>query len=68
MKLSQIVPMAGLVMLTAACTGPSANTVQMAQERHTCAEMGIDPGSQAFGQCVGNLDATMFEANNTAAR
>ena len=67
MKLALIVPMAGLVMLTA-CAGPSANTVQLAQERHTCAEMGIDPGSQAFGQCVGNLDASMFEANNTAAR
>ena len=67
MNLAHIIPMAGLVMLTA-CAGPSANTVQLAQERHTCAEMGIDPGSQAFGQCVGNLDATMFEANNTAAR
>ena len=67
MKLALILPMAGLVMLTA-CAGPSANTVQLAQERHTCAEMGIDPGSQAYGQCVGNLDATMFEANNTAAR
>jgi hypothetical protein len=67
MKLALILPMAGLVMLTA-CAGPSANTVQLAQERHTCAEMGIDPGSQAFGQCVGNLDTTMFEANNTAAR
>jgi hypothetical protein len=67
MKLALILPMAGLVVLTA-CAGPSANTVQLAQERHTCAEMGIDPGSQAYGQCVGNLDATMFEANNTAAR
>jgi hypothetical protein len=67
MKLALIAPMAGLVMLTA-CAGPSPNTVQLAQERHTCAEMGIDPGSPAFGQCVGNLDATMFEANNTAAR
>ena len=67
MKLALILPMAGLVMLTA-CAGPSANTVQLAQERHTCAEMGIDPGSQAFGQCVGNLDASMFEANDTAAR
>ncbi len=68
MKLLQIVPMAGLVMLTAACAGPSANTVQLAQEQHSCAALGIDPGTQAFGQCVGNLDASMFEANNTAAR
>jgi hypothetical protein len=67
MKLALIAPMAGLVMLTA-CAGPSANTVQLAQERHTCAEMGIDPGSEAFGRCVGNLDATMFEANYNPAR
>jgi hypothetical protein len=67
MKLALILPMASLVML-AACTGPSANTVQLAQEHHSCAELGIDPGSQAFGQCVANLDMTMFEANNTAAR
>lgn len=67
MKLAFILPMAGLVMLTA-CAGPSANTVQLAQERRTCAQMGIDPGSEAFGQCVGNLDASMFEAHYTAAR
>ena len=67
MKLTLVLPMAGLAML-AACAGPSANTVQLAQEQHTCAQMGIDPGSQAYGQCVANLDMTMFEANNTAAR
>jgi hypothetical protein len=68
MKLSRIVPMAGLLMLTAACASPDANTVQLAQERQSCAEIGIDPGSDAFGQCVGNLDMTMFDAEDTAAR
>jgi hypothetical protein len=68
MKLSYIIPMGGLLMLSAACASPSAGTVQLAQERHSCAELGIDPGSDGFGQCVANLDATMFEANNTAAR
>jgi hypothetical protein len=68
MKLSHIVPMAGLVVLTAACASPSANTVQVAQERQSCAQMGIAPGSGSFGQCVANLDMTMFDANNTAAR
>jgi hypothetical protein len=67
MKLLRIIPLGGLALL-AACAGPSANTVQLAQERHSCAELGIDPGSEAFGQCVANLDMTMFEANNTAAR
>ena len=68
MKFSRIVPVSALLLLTAACASPSANTVQLAQERHSCAELGIDPGSEAFGQCVGNLDASMFEANNAAAR
>lgn len=67
MKLAFIVPMAGLILL-AACAGPSNSTVQLTNERHTCAQMGIDPGSDAFGQCVANLDMSMFEANNTAAR
>ena len=67
MKLAPILPMAGLVML-AACAGPTNSQVQLAQEQRTCAQMGIDPGSQAFGQCVGNLDATMFETHNSAAR
>jgi hypothetical protein len=67
MKLVHIIPMAGLVLL-GACAGPSANTVQLAQERHSCAELGLDPGSEAFAQCVGNLDATMFEASNSAMR
>jgi len=60
--------MAGLVLLAAACASPGQHAVQLAQERHSCAELGIDPGSEAFASCVGNLDATMFEASNTAAR
>jgi hypothetical protein len=69
MKLAYIIPVAGLLMLTAACASPSANTAQLAQERHSCAEMGIAPGSQgAYSQCVASLDATMFETNDVAAR
>ena len=67
MKLLHIIPLGGLALLTA-CAGPSANTVRLAQERHSCAELGIDPGNDTFGQCVANLDATMFEAYNTGAR
>lgn len=67
MKLALILSMAGLAMLTA-CSGPSNSAVQLAQERRTCAQIGIDPGSEAFGQCVANLDMSMFEANNSAAR
>ena len=67
MKLAPLLQVAAMFFLSG-CSGPSANTVRLAQERQACAEMGIDPGSQAFGQCVGNLDASMFEASNTAAR
>jgi hypothetical protein len=68
MKLSPIIPMAGLLMLTAACASPDANTVQLAQERQSCAEIGVVPGSGGFGQCVANLDMTMFDARDTAAQ
>ncbi len=67
MKLSRIVPVSALLLITAACASPGQN-VQIAQERHSCAELGIDPGSQDFASCVANLDATMFEANNAAVR
>jgi len=67
MKLSRIIPACGLLLLTAACA-VSGQEGQIARERHSCAELGIDPGSAAFGTCVANLDATMFEANNAAAR
>jgi hypothetical protein len=67
MKLSRIIPISALLLLTAACASPGQN-VQIAQERHSCAELGIDPGSQDFASCVANLDATMFEANNAAVR
>jgi hypothetical protein len=55
-------------MLTAACASPDANTVQLSQERQSCAQIGVDPGSDTFGQCVANLDMTMFDANNAEAR
>jgi hypothetical protein len=68
MKLSRIIPLAALVMLVGACASPNQQVALNAQERHSCAELGIDPGSDAFAGCVANLDASMFEANNAAAR
>jgi hypothetical protein len=62
--------MMSLVVLAvlAACASPGQHAVQLAQEKQACAELGIDPGSESFSTCVGNLDATMFEASNTMAR
>jgi hypothetical protein len=68
MNTVRIIAASGVLLALAACAGPSNSQVQLAQEQHSCAALGIDPGSQAFGQCVGNLDASMFEANNAAAR
>jgi hypothetical protein len=62
------IPLAILLLLAAACSGPTQSQVQLAQERHACAELGIDPGSDGFSSCVGNLDATMFEASNPVMR
>ena len=60
------IPLAALLLLCAACAGPTQSQVQFAQERHACAELGLDPGSSGFSGCVTNLDATMFEENNHA--
>jgi hypothetical protein len=67
MKLSRLIPICGLLLLTGACA-VSGQEGQIARERHSCAELGIDPGSAEFGTCVANLDASMFEANNPAYR
>jgi hypothetical protein len=68
MTIIRLIPFAALGLLTAACASPGQNAVQTAQERHACANLGIDPGSDAFSGCVANLDATMFEINNAATR
>jgi hypothetical protein len=68
MNTIRIAAVSTLFLGLAACAGPSNSQIQLAQEQHSCAALGIDPGSQAFSQCVGNLDASMFEANDTAAR
>jgi hypothetical protein len=68
MSTIRLVAVSSLFLGLAACAGPSNGQVQFAQEQHSCAALGLAPGSQAFGQCVGNLDASMFEANNAAAR
>ena len=57
-----------MILASAAACAPNNSAVQLAQERHACAELGIDPGSSDFSSCVGNLDATMFEQNNPAMR
>ena len=68
MRSLRIVPFMVVLLCAAACA-PGRGQVQLAQqERRSCAELGIDTGSPAFDSCVGNLDATMFEQRDVAAR
>jgi len=39
---------------------------QLSREGRACAGVGLPVGSQAFRQCVGNLDASMLELQNRA--
>ena len=66
MKPLRILSLAAILASAAACA-PNQGAVQLAQERHACAELGIDPGSSDFSNCVGNLDTTMFDQNNVRA-
>ena len=55
-RIIAICPLAALLMVSA-CANASKNADQTswAQSRLACAEVGIDPGSPAFGQCVLDL-------------
>ncbi len=67
MNLLKIAPL-GVLVLLGACASPGQGQIQLAQERQACADIGVAPGSGAFSTCVGNLDATMFRADDAAAR
>ncbi len=36
------------------------NTVHWRREQYSCAQLGLTPGTGAFGQCVASLDAAML--------
>jgi hypothetical protein len=36
------------------------NTVHWRREQYSCAQLGLTPGTGAFGQCVASLDAALF--------
>jgi hypothetical protein len=66
MNLSKIMAL-GALIIPAACT-PAPHQLEMAQERHACAELGIDPDTRDFSNCVDGLDASLFRTENAAAR
>jgi hypothetical protein len=55
-RITLLCSLAALLMVSA-CANASKNADQTswAQSRLACAEVGIDPGSPAFGQCVLDL-------------
>jgi hypothetical protein len=48
-----------VTVLLSACEIQSPAQTAVVQERLACADVGIDPGSLAFGQCVGDLDRSL---------
>jgi len=41
-----------------------SNTVHWRREQYSCAQLGLTPGTGAFGQCVASLDAAMLPSEN----
>jgi hypothetical protein len=46
----------------------SANKTAWAQARLACADVGIAPGSGAFGECVADLYYSLWDEENEAER
>jgi hypothetical protein len=46
----------------------SANKTAWAQARLACADVGIDPGSSVFGQCVFDLYYSLWDEQNESER
>ncbi len=65
--LAVVVPSMVLVLLSA-CAEHMSSADLRANERIACANLGIDPGSEQFGQCVANLDQTMTDNEMIGAR
>jgi hypothetical protein len=54
------------LLMVGACANASRNADQTswAQSRLACADIGIDPGSPAFGQCVFDLYYSLWSKQN----
>lgn len=49
-------------VLLGSCGTPSVSTTDLAHARLACADVGIDPGTSAFDQCVANLYRSLWKA------
>jgi hypothetical protein len=68
--MSRVILISSFAALLAASGTQSANAVQSAdnrawaQENLACADVGIDPGSAAFSQCVEDLHHSLWAEQN----
>ena len=66
--MSRITIICCFAALLGSCATQSANNITWDQARLACADVGIEPGSSAFDQCVANLYYSLWSEQNTAER
>ena len=66
--MSRIILIGSFAALLAASGTESANQTAWQQARLACADVGIAPGSGAFGQCVFDLYYSLWEEQNESER
>ena len=54
--------------LLGSCGTVSQTNIDWGQTRLACADVGIDPGSSAFDQCVNNLYYSLWQQQNAGER
>ncbi len=62
--MSRTILMCSFAALLWSCGGASADQGGWAQARLACADVGIAPGSGAFGQCVADLYYSLWDEQN----
>ena len=66
--MSRILVICSFAALLLSIDTASANQSDWRQARLACADVGIDPGSAAFGQCVIDLYYSLWNAQNEPER
>ena len=66
--MSRIVLTCCFAALLGSCGTLGENKIDWGQARLACADVGIDPGSSAFNQCVANLYSSLWEEQNATER
>jgi hypothetical protein len=67
-SMSRIALTCCVAALLGSCAALSVNKIDWEQARLACADVGIEPGTNAFDQCVSNLYNSLWEEQETAER